>query len=354
VSMREQMPEYWHFEVASGTKAGIKYDVYVQFLNLEEMIRKYAGDQRLWNAAKDNVDLRLLAAEILNRVDMRTSCSCPATLYWGQDYIRTQRDAQFGKQEERPPNIRNPRQYGAYCKHGQNVFSVLPSYTTTFASFLKKYWLEEITDSVELAKEQLGFFKKATVELGKREPGVRPTTYAKGGREIPPSEAPGEEPPEEELPPTPEEPPIGPAGPTPATRGAGEITPKATTPAAKKLGIGPEIRPKDKSRKGKYKPNESVSEKDIFKPASKMEINKRLRSPLANTPEARQDRLLDAHIEEGIRVFGLARWSGANIGWSQGEDSIASKVYGNPTMILTSEYDGTDVIHDVHKYDPVI
>jgi hypothetical protein len=260
VHMREQMPEYWHFEVASGTKPGISYDVYVQFLNLEQMIKKYASDRRLWNKAGDDVDMRFLAAEILNKVDMKTSCSCPATLYWGQDYIRTQRDAQFGRQETRPPNIRNPRQYGAYCKHGQNVFNVLPAYTTTFASFLKKFWLDEITDTVELAKEQTGMFKKAAIELGTRVPEERPAAFARGGREVPPPAAKApeiEEPPEapaEEAPP--ETRPPGPELTPKATKGAGQLLPKATRPGITKMGIEPEVRPPDKNRKGKYKPNE--------------------------------------------------------------------------------------------------
>jgi len=255
VSMKEQMPEYWHFEVASGTKPGVKYDVYVQFLNLEEMIRKYAGQRRLWNQAQDNVNYRLLAQEVLNHVDMRTSCSCPATLYWGQDYIRTQRDAQFGRQEDRAPNIRNPRQYGAYCKHGQLVFDVLPLYTTTFASFLKKYWAGEVSDTFELAKEQMPAPGMGKPTRGEQE---EFPFAARAGRETPAAEEKPEqmefEFPEEEAPPEAEVP--GPQRAAPATKGAGAILPKATTPAAKKLGIEQEARPKDQGKKGKYKPNE--------------------------------------------------------------------------------------------------
>jgi hypothetical protein len=262
VSMREQMPDYWHFDVASGTKPGIKYDVYLQFLNLEEMIKKYSGDHRLWNKDQTDVDYRLLAAEILNNVDMRTSCSCPATLYWGQDYIRTQVDAQFGKQEERPPNERNPHQYGAYCKHGENVFRVLPAYTSTFASFLKKYWAGEVSDTVEIAKQEAGIIHGGAEEL-KRRAEERPVVYTRGGKAttIPKAARPGEEPEEgpfeepagttyKEEPPeeTGEEVPpenIGP-GPGPATR-----------PGTKKLGPAePEVKPEDKNKKGKYRPHE--------------------------------------------------------------------------------------------------
>jgi len=262
VSLQEQMPTYWHFKVASGTKEGVKYDTYIQFVNLEEMIKKYSGDRRLWNKAGDNIDLRLLAAEILNNVDMKTSCSCPATLYWGQDYIRTQRDAQHGKQEERPPKIRNPKQYGAYCKHGQNLFNVLPAYTATFASFLKKFWLDEIESAVELSAEEFAGFKKVASELG-QQAGEMPTRYDRSGEAVPYSkEFPpeGEEPAEEDLPKEePEEDEIvKPTHPSRATKTAGEITPKATKPGVKRLGIEQELGPKDSRRKGKYKPKESV------------------------------------------------------------------------------------------------
>jgi hypothetical protein len=244
VEMKEQLPEWWHFEVASGTKPGVNYDVYVQFLNLEEMIRRYAGDRRLWNKEGTDVNYRLLAAEVLNHVDMRTSCSCPATLYWGQDFIRTARDAQFGKQEYRPPRIRNPHQYGAYCKHGQNVFDVLPAYTSTFASFLKKFWAGEVNDAVEITKSLYAGAKKGAEELGRRQ-AERPVAYTRGGKPItlPPEE---EQPPEEELPPEGGVP-VEPIGPQPAT-----------SPATRKPG--PEPKPEDKGKKGKYKPNESVNE----------------------------------------------------------------------------------------------
>jgi len=356
VSMREQMPTYWHFQVASGTKPGIKYDVYVQFLNIEQMIKKYAGDQRLWNTAGDNVDLRLLAAEILNKVDMKTSCSCPATLYWGQDYIRTQRDAQFGRQEDRPPNVRNPRQYGAYCKHGQLVFNVLPAYTSTFATFLKKFWIKEIDATVEIAKEQAGLFKQAAAELGQRAED-RPAAFSKSGREVPlppgevlpEEEPPEEEPPEEDVPPTPPDDVPGPKRPGPATKGAGEIAPKATRPAVKRLGIEPEVRPKDKGRKGKYKAKESVNEKEIFKPASKDDVKARRAAAI----EARDmDLLFDEHDIEGIKLFGQKRWDNANIGWGSSDGAISSKVYGNPTMILDSWYEDDEIVHETHQYNP--
>jgi len=204
VTLIEMLPEVWHFKVPSSNKEknGVDYDVYVRFKNLEEIIKKYAIDRRLWNQAQDNVDYRKLSAEVINNVDLETSCSCPATLYWGQDFIRTQRKAQYGEQENRPPNIRNPRQYGALCKHGENVFEVLPMYTVTFASFLKKFWNEEIVDAMEGSKKELTGIQKAAAELGKKAE-EKPVAYARGGKKVPVGTAPGvpEENPEEMQPP---------------------------------------------------------------------------------------------------------------------------------------------------------
>jgi hypothetical protein len=163
------LPEVWHFKVPSGTKPGIKYDVYVRFRNLEEMIKKYAPDKRLWNKARTTVDLRLLASEIMNSIDIETDCACPADLYWGPEYIKTQRQAQYDHEENRPPDIRNPHQYGALCKHGQLVFEVLPMYLGTFASFLKEYWIDVIENAVEAGTAEFGDIQRAARELGRRE-----------------------------------------------------------------------------------------------------------------------------------------------------------------------------------------
>jgi len=262
VQMREMMPEHWHFTVTSGTKDGVKYDVYVQFNNIPEMIKKYAGDKSLWVKDGSRPNYNLLAAEILNSVDMKLSCSCPADLYWGGAYIKTQRDAQFGRQEDRPPNIRNPRQYGAYCKHTELLTSVLPNYTSTFASFLKKYWSDEVDDTVELIQQQRAEVGAVADELGKMadEPDSgRPSRFSRGGEELPPEEP--EE--DDDEPPTPpeDEPPPN-VNPPSATKPATTLPAKAEELGVKRLGIEDEEHPriKDIRRKGKYKPNESVNE----------------------------------------------------------------------------------------------
>jgi len=267
VQMREMMPEHWHFTVTSGTKEGVKYDVYVQFNNIPEMIKKYAGDKSLWVKDGSRPNYNLLAAEILNNVDMKLSCSCPADLYWGGAYIKTQRDAQFGRQEDRPPNIRNPHQYGAYCKHTELLASVLPNYTSTFASFLKKYWEDEVNDTVELLAQQQAEFGAAGEELGKMAD-EKPTAMRRGGSEVPlPPQDDLEDEEDEEgeggvpLPDDEPEPPPN-VGPQSATKTATGLPAKATEPGLKRHGIEPESehRPKDRKRKGNYEPKESVNE----------------------------------------------------------------------------------------------
>lgn len=209
VTLVEQMPETWHFKVPSSNikDNGIKYDVYVRFRNLEEVIKKLAGDRRLWNKDKTNIDLRFLSAEILNKVDIETDCACPADLYWGPEYIKTQRTAQYDHEENRPPDIRNPHQYGALCKHGELVFEVLPMYTGTFSKFLERYWMDVIEKTVKASTKDMSQFRAAAEELGRREreqkeksrerppekKEIPPTKHGKEEEEEVPTAEPGEE-----------------------------------------------------------------------------------------------------------------------------------------------------------------
>jgi len=148
VRLKERLPNIWHFKVASAQsddkETGKKYDVYIQFNNIYPLIKKWAANTDIWKKDGSGVDHRKLADAIFSEVDMETSCSCPATLFWGPDYIRTQRLAQYGDQEERPPRIRNPREKGILCKHGDLVFDVLPAYKSTFAKHLMQFYKKAI------------------------------------------------------------------------------------------------------------------------------------------------------------------------------------------------------------------
>jgi len=169
VTLVEKMPETWHFKVPSSKGDGVKYDIYVRFVNIEETIKKYASDRRLWNKAETRVNLNLLAQEVLNNVDIETDCACPADLYWGGEYIKTQRSAQYDHPENRRPKKRNPKEYGMLCKHAELVFEVLPMFVGTFANFLKLYWIDIIDNSVEAASKDMTGYRAAAEELGRRE-----------------------------------------------------------------------------------------------------------------------------------------------------------------------------------------
>jgi hypothetical protein len=43
-----------------------------------------------------------------------------------------------------------------------------------------------------------------------------------------------------------------------------------------------------------------------------------------------------AHFRELEKHYGKKRANNANIGWVQDDDAICSKVYGNPTMCVTT------------------
>ena len=160
--------------------------------------------------------------------------NCPADTFWGPEYIKTQRQAQFGDQENRPPKIRNPKQYGALCKHCDLVFAQLPMYVSTFAKFLKDFYHNDIDKIVKISQDELGVFKKAAKELGKNEQPPSPEQGNKPVKVNPkaPKTGPNKEQPKEEI--------IEPEIPnTLATK-------KATQ------NISPEEKPKDEKRKGKY------------------------------------------------------------------------------------------------------
>lgn len=78
--------------------------------------------------------------------------NCPADLYYGGQYIRTQRKAKYTDPENRPPVIRNPKQYGAYCKHTQLVMDVLPMYGGTMARYLATEYEKQVEKFEKRAK----------------------------------------------------------------------------------------------------------------------------------------------------------------------------------------------------------
>ena len=160
----------WYFRVHSGTESDVWYDDVVYFVNVVPLLSKLVKDQRLWIADGSRIDRSKLARQFLDQVDIKLSCSCPAALYWGSDYILSLNKyrAKYGDPENRSPRIRNPKQYGAVCKHMHNVLRVLPFYVTTITKWLTQFYNKDIAGFEAEAKKELFKYKVAGTELGKK------------------------------------------------------------------------------------------------------------------------------------------------------------------------------------------
>ena len=191
VRLVEMLPEVWHFKVNSGTQEGVRYDTYMRFKNMVEVLTKWVFNKTMWLKNAEHVDYRKLAAEVMNEVDLEFDCSCPSNTYSGFKYLRTQDDAQYGDKENRPPVEKNPGGFGFACKHGMLCLQVLPFYVSTFSSFLKKYWESEILDIEDLYKQEI----RAGEEENEDVPTSLEPNVAKGSkiREIPTETEQGEE-----------------------------------------------------------------------------------------------------------------------------------------------------------------
>ena len=168
--LRDTDEDSWHFKVHSGTQTGVWYDCVLYFKNIPITLEQLIKDRRLWVADKSRADLKKVAKRFLEVVDIQAYCSCPAFQYWGPAYILSlsKYDAKYTDRETRPPRIRNPKQYGAYCKHYENVMKVLPFYKTTVAKWLKDFYSDEIRRFEEEAREEFGWAKRAAVALRRR------------------------------------------------------------------------------------------------------------------------------------------------------------------------------------------
>jgi hypothetical protein len=166
--LRDQKHGYWHFKIHSGTKKDVWYDAYIGFKNIENVIGEGVRDRRLWTQSRDHVNMSKLAKYVLYHVDLQLYCSDPSFLYWGYDYIlsRPKRDAKYGRPENRPPRRRNPRQYGAYCKHLHNLLNVLPWYESTMAKYLTEFYGKHIAKLERDAQRGYDEFRAAAAELG--------------------------------------------------------------------------------------------------------------------------------------------------------------------------------------------
>lgn len=102
----------------------IKYTVQVKFSEWDQV-----GQDTTLNFA-EKARLLLWAGNI------KLFCSCPSYLYYGYQQIQTQLDAAIYP-EDRFPEIRNPTQRGACCKHQNRMLRVLPFYSGRIAAALR-------------------------------------------------------------------------------------------------------------------------------------------------------------------------------------------------------------------------
>ena len=151
----------WKFKVHSGTETALWYDVVFQFLNVEELLDELVANTRLWNKGRTKINLNKLGRAFLNKVDVKIDCSCPAQLYWGGAYIVSlpKYDAKHGEPETRSPRVRNPKKYGAHCKHLQAVMKVLPFHVNQIAKWIKQYHMD-IIDAAEMTVRKEMTLKK--------------------------------------------------------------------------------------------------------------------------------------------------------------------------------------------------
>jgi hypothetical protein len=170
VRMDSMEGDTWNFRIHSGSEEGTWYDAHVRWKNIVPTIQNLVADRRNWNRAKTKVDLRKLSAKMFAKADVELDCSCPADLFWGKQYIRSQDKyrAKYGEPENRPPDVRNPKKYGAFCKHIQVLMRVLPFYKSTMANWIKREHGDVITAAEEQARAEAEQFRATGRELGRR------------------------------------------------------------------------------------------------------------------------------------------------------------------------------------------
>lgn len=178
-------PDLWHFKIHSGTDDSLWYDAYIKFKDLPGLIGSLVGDLRLWTKDRSHVDLRKLAKKVMFKAEIQLKCNCPAFQYWGPAFILSlsKYDGKYTDPERRPPRIRNPKKYGAVCKHLQNLLNVYPWYQSTMAKWLKDYHIKQIRRLERDAKREKEELKRAAVELGRRKEEEEPEEEEREERE---------------------------------------------------------------------------------------------------------------------------------------------------------------------------
>lgn len=194
----------WKFRIHSGTKSDVWYDAYLSFKNVSSTLETLVKDRRLWTSNKTKVDLRKLAKAFMNKADIQLFCSCPADLYWGGQYIRSldKYDAKYAGKEERPPSVRNPRKYGAVCKHLDRLLKAWPFYGSTLSKWIKDFFDDDIAKWEKESQEEFwGGVKQAhaAMQKAREEPEEEPEEEPMAEPVVEPEEKPEPEAKEEPI-----------------------------------------------------------------------------------------------------------------------------------------------------------
>lgn len=154
IRLEDEEKGIWKFTIASASEKGKKYHATMYMSNLPELIATHVQNSGLWNKDKTKIDLNKLARKIMPEMDWKFDHpDCKAYQFWGGKYINTQRGNAKDDEENRPPRVRNPKQYGSLCKHLQNLMDQLPFYTSTLASHMRRYFEAEIQEAENQARK---------------------------------------------------------------------------------------------------------------------------------------------------------------------------------------------------------
>jgi len=173
-----ETPGKWFFKVHSGTKKSTDYDVVVEWNDLPDHLPELAKDKKLWKTDHTGLNITKLGVEIIDRANIKFSCSCPNFLYGGFKYIATnftdpdkklssKTNTVSGPGEGRPPVKRNPGQHGIGCKHVQAVLDRLPYFSVTLGKHVLEFYRKELIAAEKVGAKALGFVSKRTVAVSK-------------------------------------------------------------------------------------------------------------------------------------------------------------------------------------------
>jgi hypothetical protein len=175
VRLLQKYPSLLHFKIHSGTKQKVWYDGYIKFKNIKQFLAEAVQDKENWNARGNRVVLRKVAEKLIEQGDLQILCSCPSQQFYGFNYIlsRPDRDAKYGKAENRPPVVRNSGEVGAFCKHNTLLLNELPDYTITLARWIGKAYkdtMQKMVDNIKSGRKKFKVMESREQKISPLEP----------------------------------------------------------------------------------------------------------------------------------------------------------------------------------------